>query len=199
MGLFKLGVFTDAPGGSLLHSRATNAAIQEHMPDAIECRLVPDVVEHARRRLRRGHRRRHAEAIAAEQAATTNGKIAGQVVMVPVFEADNALRVGRFGWKNQQASLVSFSADAYLNEMGITSPLQPAENTSNGRFVGFGTRFDPVPEPEDRRGRCADLRDVHARNEGPAARRQSWGPPRRFWGGWCSTTSGAAPATARRS
>ena len=49
--------------------------------------------------------------------------------------------VGRFGWKNQHRSLESFSADAYLNEMGITSPLFPDENTSSGRFVGFGTRY----------------------------------------------------------
>ena len=41
------------------------------------------------------------------------------------------------------------SADAYLNEMGITTPLLPVENTSLGRFVGFGTRYDPLPEPED--------------------------------------------------
>src|SRR2546428_2940438 len=31
--------------------------------------------------------------------------------------------------------LVSFAADAYLNEMGITSPLQPNEKTSNGQSV----------------------------------------------------------------
>jgi CxxC motif-containing protein (DUF1111 family) len=72
--------------------------------------------------------------------------------MVPVFEAANAMRVGRFGWKDQQASLESFSADAYLNEMGITSALLPDENTSNGHFVGWGTRFDPVSEPEDSNG-----------------------------------------------
>ena len=41
-------------------------------------------------------------------------------------------RIGRFGWKSQHASLESFSADAYLNEMGITSPLLPEENTSSG-------------------------------------------------------------------
>ena len=35
--------------------------------------------------------------------------------------ADDKLRVGRFGWKNQHASLLSFSGDAYLNEIGITS------------------------------------------------------------------------------
>ena len=35
---------------------------------------------------------------------------------------------------------MSFSADAYVNEMGITSPLQPDENTSNGRTVPQGRR-----------------------------------------------------------
>jgi CxxC motif-containing protein (DUF1111 family) len=33
--------------------------------------------------------------------------------------------------------------------MGITSPVLPEENTSLGRFVGFGTPFDPVQDPED--------------------------------------------------
>ena len=69
--------------------------------------------------------------------------------MVPVLEAASRARIGRFGWKNQHASLVSFSADAYLNEMGITSPLFPDENTSNGRFVGSGSGYDPVADPED--------------------------------------------------
>src|SRR3954466_9790561 len=33
----------------------------------------------------------------------------------------NGTKVGRFGWKAGIASLVQFSADAYLNEMGITT------------------------------------------------------------------------------
>ena len=49
----------------------------------------------------------------------------GSAVIVPVLEADNRRRIGRFGWKNQQASLLSFAGDAYLNEMGITNPLLP--------------------------------------------------------------------------
>ena len=73
----------------------------------------------------------------------------GQFIQVPVNESNNALRGARFGWKNQHASLVSFSADAYLNEMGITSPTFPEENTSSGRFVGFGTPFDRFAEPEN--------------------------------------------------
>jgi CxxC motif-containing protein (DUF1111 family) len=39
---------------------------------------------------------------------------------------------GRFGWKCQQGSLFSFAADAYLNEMGITTPLLPDENCPQG-------------------------------------------------------------------
>ena len=50
----------------------------------------------------------------------------GTVVMAPVLE-DNGQRprIGRFGWKSQHASLHSFAADAYLNEMGITTPALP--------------------------------------------------------------------------
>jgi CxxC motif-containing protein (DUF1111 family) len=40
--------------------------------------------------------------------------------------------VGRFGWKCQQGSLFTFSGDAYLNEMGITTPLFPDENCPQG-------------------------------------------------------------------
>ncbi|AMS31577.1 hypothetical protein AEM42_02670 [Betaproteobacteria bacterium UKL13-2] len=41
-------------------------------------------------------------------------------------------RVGRFGWKAQQATLLAFSADAYNNEMGITNRFFPNENAPNG-------------------------------------------------------------------
>ncbi len=36
-------------------------------------------------------------------------------------------RVARFGWKDDHATLRAFSADAYLNEMGITNPDEPIE------------------------------------------------------------------------
>ena len=63
--------------------------------------------------------------------------------------SNHVMRIGRFGWKAQHASIFSFSSDAYLNEMGITNPLFPNENLSDGRYVGFGTIYDPVPDPED--------------------------------------------------
>ena len=66
--------------------------------------------------------------IAKQQCAATRGRICGQVINVPIVESNGGeTRAGRFGWKNQHASLVSFSADAYLNEMGITSELQLKE------------------------------------------------------------------------
>src|SRR5690349_17369200 len=70
------------------------------------------------------------ERIGREQCRSTHGKICGQALRVPVVEAPGTARVGRFGWKDQQASLLSFSGDAYLNEMGITNRLFPDEVTS---------------------------------------------------------------------
>ena len=58
------------------------------------------------------------------------------------------LRVGRFGWKAQQATLLAFGADAYRNEMGITSDLFP-----NEQMFGIDPELmrvcDPLPDPED--------------------------------------------------
>ena len=67
--------------------------------------------------------------LAAEQCKSSHRKICGQVLQVPIVEAPGQMGVGRFGWKDQHASLLSFAGDAYLNEMGITNRLQPDEVT----------------------------------------------------------------------
>jgi cytochrome c5 len=98
-------------------------------------------------------------AIAFIQPFITGGEVHGLPINVPVSEANFQTnpdclnpnlpcirRVGRFGWKDQHASLLSFSGDAYLNEIGITNFLVLKENSSLGRFIGFGTPFDPVPD-----------------------------------------------------
>ena len=147
-------IFIEPPGGSLVHQRAINAAAQEHVaPEDEVCTLrmstsilgngfvevIPD------------------EDILKVRAAQPRG-MKGLPVAVPVvvsgtktgsdeFEFIFVERLGRFGWKCQEASLVNFSAGAYLNEMGITNPLHPTENTSNGRDV---SQFDQVPDPEDK-------------------------------------------------
>jgi CxxC motif-containing protein (DUF1111 family) len=79
-------------------------------------------------------------AIANNQPRQSGGRIAGMVVRVPISEANGATGVGRFGWKNQHASLLSFAADAYVNEQGVTSRLQPTDTTS---------LCDTVADPED--------------------------------------------------
>jgi CxxC motif-containing protein (DUF1111 family) len=132
--------FIDHVGGSLINDRAINPAFQERVLGGNEVRTFRTSLN----TLGDGF----VEAIDSNTlVAISNGQPAsmrGQFIQVPVNEANNALRGGRFGWKNQHASLESFSADAYLNEMGITSPLQPNDNTSNGTVVDDG-----VANPED--------------------------------------------------
>ena len=57
-------------------------------------------------------------------------------------------RIGRFGWKAQQATLLAFAGDAYLNEIGITSRLFPLENAPNGNYALLA-KYDLVADPED--------------------------------------------------
>src|SRR5207244_2436733 len=126
------GVYTDRPGGSLINDRATDALVQER-PD------IADNVQTLRTTLNTlgdGF----IEAIDdATFTAIRNAQppaLRGQIIRVPVVEAPaGTVRVGRFGWKNQHGSLVSFSGDAYLNEQGITNRLFGVENTSNGNSV----------------------------------------------------------------
>ncbi|HEV2749839.1 MAG TPA: di-heme oxidoredictase family protein [Gemmatimonadales bacterium] len=67
--------------------------------------------------------------LAREQRRATGGRIHGQALRVPIVEAPGHTGIGRFGWKGQHASLLSFAGDAYLNEMGITNRLFPDEVT----------------------------------------------------------------------
>ncbi len=71
----------------------------------------------------------------------------GRVNMV-LDKASGQMHVGRFGWKSQQATLMSFGAEAYLNEMGITNRLFSEENAPNGDGKLLAD-CDGVPDPED--------------------------------------------------
>ncbi len=67
--------------------------------------------------------------IAKDQCRAPHQRVCGQALYVPILEAPGKTGVGRFGWKDQHASLLSFAGDAYLNEMGITNKLFPDEIT----------------------------------------------------------------------
>ena len=140
------GRFFDHPGGSLIHSRAIDATAQEHVLSGNETRTLRTSLNTLGDGFVEAIDSNTLLAIAARQPGLSGGAIAGQAIRVAVGEAGGALRVGRFGWKDQHASLQSFAADAYLNEMGITSPLQRVENTTNGRSVAL---YDRVADPED--------------------------------------------------
>ena len=77
--------------------------------------------------------------------------ISGRAHMVTAFEdpPGSPLRVGRFGWKAQVATVLTFSADAALNEMGITNRFVLAENDPNGVDPPTLGECDTVADPED--------------------------------------------------
>jgi CxxC motif-containing protein (DUF1111 family) len=59
---------------------------------------------------------------------------AGRVNMqIDVFSGQP--RAGRFGWKCQIGTVVTFSGNAFLNEMGITTPFFPTENPPGGNVA----------------------------------------------------------------
>jgi CxxC motif-containing protein (DUF1111 family) len=135
-GFFDGTIFHEHPGGSLIHNRSLRPAEQERVlpgNNVVALRATLSV-------LGDGFVEAISNATLTSIANAQPASMRGQLINVAVSEAPGQTRFGRFGHKAQQASLVSFSADAYLNEMGITSPLQPNELTSNGNPV-----VDPVP------------------------------------------------------
>jgi CxxC motif-containing protein (DUF1111 family) len=157
--------FTQASGGNVIHMRTIVADIQEHLEDSTVKVLNADGT------LNKGNngvggvttRRTSLNLLgdgfveAINNATFTqirNGQPAGFQgsisTVANMLEAPGRSRVGRFGWKAQDASLLSFSIKGYNNELGITTPLELVDNTSMGKVVvpAFETAGTP-PDPED--------------------------------------------------
>jgi len=149
-------IYTDRPGGSLINDRAINPAIQERVAGEDNISTFRTSLN----LLGDGFVEAIAEATFTSIKNLQPSGMKGTTVSVPILEAPGITRIGRFGWKDQQASLISFAADAYKNEMGITSPLQATENTSNGASVAA---FDTVADPEDTGGSFGGDVDAFAR------------------------------------
>jgi len=92
-------------------------------------------------------------AIAAGQPGQSGGTIAGEVAFAPVFDNGLSFAVGRFGWKSAISSLLTFSAAAYLADLGITNRIFPAEIVS---------QCDAVADPEDRPNKPAGKQGIDA-------------------------------------
>jgi CxxC motif-containing protein (DUF1111 family) len=131
-------------GGSLLQAMAIDRAVQERVPQQA------DVVIRRESTPLYGMGLMEAIPDAALRQAAARPKpdgVRGRAAEV-VDVTTGQKRVGRFGWKAQQATLLAFAGDAYLNEMGVTSRFFPHENAPNGNEALLA-RFDEVADPED--------------------------------------------------
>jgi CxxC motif-containing protein (DUF1111 family) len=63
--------------------------------------------------------------------------------------ATGVLRVGRFGWKAEYATLLSFCGDEYNNEMGITNAIFPTPHAPDGNTALLGQFVSLTAPPKD--------------------------------------------------
>lgn len=135
-------------GGSVLQRRS----IQEDMPD---CPITGEVVPSEATLV--SHRATPAlfgdgliEAIPAQEILRRAGRRDRDGVMgVPnlVLNPETGQQeLGRFGWKAHAPTLHLFAGDAYLNEIGITSPTFPRENLPQGQPIA--PEWDPIQESD---------------------------------------------------
>ncbi|MFK7960332.1 MAG: di-heme oxidoredictase family protein [Phycisphaerales bacterium] len=80
---------------------------------------------------------------------STGSPVSGRAHMVEALEAPGISRVGRFGHKASLPTVLSFSGDASMMEMGLTNRLIPFDNDPNGIFDPPLESCDTVADPED--------------------------------------------------
>ena len=147
----------EALGGSLLQRFAIPGVVPEHVPrqaNVVAQRestplfglgLVEAIPDRA--------------LLDAEARAKPDG-VAGRAARV-IDVASGQSRIGRLGWKAQHATLLSFSADAYRNEMGITNVFFPTENAPNGDVAAIAPFVSAgVEDAADAAGGKADFEKV---------------------------------------
>jgi CxxC motif-containing protein (DUF1111 family) len=129
---------------SIINDRALIPQAQEHIPDTENIRALRAALNTLGDGFVEAIDDKTLQAIAQHQIDVTEGKIHGEAVEVPVLEAPGQTRIGRFGWKDQHSSLLSFIGDAYLNEMGVTNRLRPKDVTTVGKITS-----DPEDVPDN--------------------------------------------------
>jgi CxxC motif-containing protein (DUF1111 family) len=130
-------------GRSIINDRSICPQAQEHIPSTETIRTLRAVLNTLGDGFVEAAGDQVFLALAASQAAQSNGAIQGEAIQVPIFEAPGQTGVGKFGWKDQDATILSFSADAYLNEMGVTNRLKPTDVTSVCKVTS-----DPEDKPD---------------------------------------------------
>jgi CxxC motif-containing protein (DUF1111 family) len=122
-------------GRSIVNDRAVVPQAQEHIPVSENIRALRAALNTLGDGFVEAIDDNTLLAIAARQPEISQGRIHGEAIEVPMFEAPGQSRIGRFGWKDQHGSLLSFVADAYLNEMGVTNRLRPKDTTAIGKVT----------------------------------------------------------------
>jgi CxxC motif-containing protein (DUF1111 family) len=130
-------------GRSIIDDRALIPQAQEHVPATETIRALRAALNTLGDGFVEAIDDQTLLAIGAQQPGVSKGRIHGEVIQVPLLEAPGKTRVGRFGWKDQHGSLLSFVGDAYLNEMGVTNRLRPKDTTTIG-----STTSDPEDLPD---------------------------------------------------
>ena len=128
---------------SIINDRALTPQAQEQVPDTETIRTLRAALNTLGDGFVEAIDDSTLRAIAQYQMEVSDGRIHGEAVEVPVLEAPGQTRVGRFGWKDQHSSLLSFIGDAYLNEMGVTNRLRPKDVTTIGKMTA-----DPEDTPD---------------------------------------------------
>jgi CxxC motif-containing protein (DUF1111 family) len=129
---------------SIINDRALIPRAQEHIPDAENIRALRAALNTLGDGFVEAIDDSTLQSIAQHQIEMSEGRIHGEAVEVPVLESPGQSRVGRFGWKDQHSSLLSFIGDAYLNEMGVTNRLRPKDVTTIGKITK-----DPEDTPDN--------------------------------------------------
>ena len=129
---------------SIINDRALIPQAQEHVPDTENIRALRAALNTLGDGFVEAIDDTTLQAISQHQLDVSKGRIHGEAVPVPVLESPGQSRIGRFGWKDQHSSLLSFIGDAYLNEMGVTNRLRPHDVTTVGKIT-----TDPEDVPDN--------------------------------------------------
>jgi len=135
----------DNLGGSLFQIEAIDPSIAEVVPaqaDVVAQRVTPmsigigllEAIDDA-------------DILANAAATPVDPSISGWVRMTQPFEG-GPMRASKMGWKGGVATALSFSADASLNEMGLTNRFITTENAPQGD-ASLLAIWDSVADPED--------------------------------------------------
>jgi formylglycine-generating enzyme required for sulfatase activity/CxxC motif-containing protein (DUF1111 family)/subtilisin-like proprotein convertase family protein len=142
--------FLEALGGPVLQRFAISTACEEELPPAaianhVRDRVTPSVLAFG---LVEAISDDAILALADPNDANGDGISGRAHLVVPLEDPASPLRVGRFGWKAQIATIRSFSGDAARNEMGLTNAVIASETAPNGDAALLAD-CDDIPDIED--------------------------------------------------